>query len=249
VTLKVCRKCNTAKPSTTDFFYKQQSSKDGLFPNCKRCESNRDKARRKSSVPKYNQNLFKVCSICKISKEITKKNFAVCTTGTFGVHSQCKKCSNEDLKSRRDANRRKERPIRNFVNIKKCGKCKEIFLTAAFCYDRNTKDGFMSICLPCVVIRPNSRRKIGDPIDSAGFLIKLEQFEYKCAYCKINPFEHIDHFYPLKPRKGERAGDSHIENLFPSCAKCNHNKSNKDPHEWLAERFPLWADVSIKVAY
>ena len=92
-------------------------------------------------------------------------------------------------------------------------------------------------------MKSNSRRRCGDPIDFIEFNKKIEVYSNKCAYCKINPFEHIDHFYPLNPRDGERVGTNAIENLFPSCAKCNHDKHNRDPYEWLAERFPMWVSV------
>ena len=56
----------------------------------------------------------------------------------------------------------------------------------------------------------------------------------KCAYCLIGDFEEIEHFVPKK-----RGGTDDIENLFPSCIKCNRGaggKHAKDPWAWLSRK-------------
>jgi 5-methylcytosine-specific restriction endonuclease McrA len=49
-----------------------------------------------------------------------------------------------------------------------------------------------------------------------------------CVYCPDGEFEHIDHVIPLI-----RGGAHSIENLVPSCARCNGSKGAKLLEEWL----------------
>lgn len=246
--LKTCTKCNVPKPATEDFFNKRPESKDGLRSQCKTCRGKvmRAYTTKVSISPKYDEGLFKICSKCKISKEVNKLNFDACVIGVFGVHSWCRDCCRINNQRLDQRNRLNETPVRNFVNIKKCSQCKEIFPTAAFGYNKTMHDGFYAICTFCVRNRNNSRRKCGDSIDVNAFNEKIILYNNKCAYCKMNPFEHIDHFYPLNPKEGNVAGTHNIENLFPACAECNMSKSNKDPDEWLIEKsyviivYSLW---------
>jgi 5-methylcytosine-specific restriction endonuclease McrA len=60
----------------------------------------------------------------------------------------------------------------------------------------------------------------------------------KCAACKIalessgrNKY-HVDHIYPLKPRRGRIAGTNHPSNLQLLCMPCNRSKGNLHPDEW-----------------
>lgn len=58
---------------------------------------------------------------------------------------------------------------------------------------------------------------------------------YGCAFCG-GPFEEIEHVVPIC-----RGGEHSIANLVPSCVDCNRGvggKGQRDPWEWLAERFP-----------
>lgn len=54
-----------------------------------------------------------------------------------------------------------------------------------------------------------------------------------CAYCKTEPFEHIDHVVPLA-----RGGRHAIGNLLPACQTCNLTKGAKTLSEWRL-RAPL----------
>lgn len=60
-----------------------------------------------------------------------------------------------------------------------------------------------------------------------------------CEYCHneidltMKRAVHLDHFYPVKPRKDAVAGKTEIANMRIVCSSCNHSKSNKDPYVWL----------------
>jgi 5-methylcytosine-specific restriction endonuclease McrA len=54
-----------------------------------------------------------------------------------------------------------------------------------------------------------------------------------CTYCG-GVFEALtlDHFVPLA-----KGGGGVAENLFPCCKGCNSSKRDKDPADWIVEKF------------
>ncbi|UXS01649.1 HNH endonuclease [Agrobacterium tumefaciens] len=54
-----------------------------------------------------------------------------------------------------------------------------------------------------------------------------------CYYCGVNFGEkyHIDHAIP-----SSRGGSNRLENLVPSCAQCNSEKSDKTIDEWRYQK-------------
>lgn len=71
-----------------------------------------------------------------------------------------------------------------------------------------------------------------------GYEVKeylLEKWGRKCAYCCREgvPLE-VEHIVPRNPKHGPK-GTNRISNLTLSCEKCNDDKGNKQPEEWLEE--------------
>src|SRR5579859_770027 len=58
------------------------------------------------------------------------------------------------------------------------------------------------------------------------WLLTLEHFEGKCAYCQKRPGVIIEHFVPL-----ERGAGTEIGNCVPSCYACNSKKKGYSPDE------------------
>ena len=87
-------------------------------------------------------------------------------------------------------------------------------------------------------------------IDSKGVmeqkkLIKISQkTNGRCFYCNRDG-EHIDHFVSKKKwiewDLTKRLGSvNNVTNLFLSCAKCNHSKSDKCPEDFIGNSFKCW---------
>jgi 5-methylcytosine-specific restriction endonuclease McrA len=57
----------------------------------------------------------------------------------------------------------------------------------------------------------------------------LEEFDYKCAYCKERT-NHLspDHVIPLS-----RGGENTLNNILPACTTCNTSKNKKLLEEWI----------------
>jgi hypothetical protein len=52
----------------------------------------------------------------------------------------------------------------------------------------------------------------------------------------------MDHFVPVS-----RGGKTEVGNLIPCCKSCNSKKNNRDPGEWITERWGNEAYQSILV--
>lgn len=57
----------------------------------------------------------------------------------------------------------------------------------------------------------------------------LERDGFRCVYCgdKGGPFE-ADHVFPRS-----RGGDDSLSNLVCACRRCNQQKRDKTPEEWM----------------
>lgn len=55
----------------------------------------------------------------------------------------------------------------------------------------------------------------------------LKEFDYKCAYCGEEDDLEKEHFIPVS-----KDGSYTIDNIIPSCKRCNRSKYNRDFFEW-----------------
>lgn len=71
-----------------------------------------------------------------------------------------------------------------------------------------------------------------------GYEVKeylLEKWGRRCAYCGAeNVPLHVEHVVPRNPRRGPK-GTDRVSNLTLACKKCNDDKGNRQPGEWLEE--------------
>lgn len=74
----------------------------------------------------------------------------------------------------------------------------------------------------------NARSK--DFISGYDVLRVLDMYQFKCVYCASGisySLWHLDHFTPIS-----RGGLNKIENLVPTCHRCNTMKNDLDGHEF-----------------
>ncbi len=69
----------------------------------------------------------------------------------------------------------------------------------------------------------------------------INYFNGVCAYCGCSArlFDrssvlHLDHYIPLTT---QNCPGTITENIVPACQTCNQSKTNKDPEQWLIQRF------------
>lgn len=69
-------------------------------------------------------------------------------------------------------------------------------------------------------------------LTTVEWLSILEEYNHACVYCG-NPWQEMDHLYPLSPKQGVRMGKHTADNVVPACQPCNRRKSNNDPVEFI----------------
>jgi 5-methylcytosine-specific restriction endonuclease McrA len=73
------------------------------------------------------------------------------------------------------------------------------------------------------------RRTRYNTLTATEWKSRLEEFNYKCAYCLqgVNNLE-MEHMVPVT-----EGGKTEMNNIVPSCPTCNRKKSNKNLLEWV----------------
>src|SRR5438105_4607941 len=62
------------------------------------------------------------------------------------------------------------------------------------------------------------------------WIVTLNHFEWKCAYCLSAPYKGFDHFIPFNIRNSPLntiAKGTSVDNCVPCCRSCNSRKSDK----------------------
>lgn len=68
-------------------------------------------------------------------------------------------------------------------------------------------------------------------VSGADIARLVSRYGNECAYCRVAPYEHLDHVIPLA-----RGGQHRIGNLLPACEACNLSKAAKLVSEWRLAR-------------
>jgi len=86
-------------------------------------------------------------------------------------------------------------------------------------------NAFINGIVPCIV--PTE-----DEIKEVLSILDMNASNVCCSYCG-DKFTEWDHFRPLIERKRATGYISEINNLVPSCGKCNQSKGNSNWKEWM----------------
>lgn len=78
-----------------------------------------------------------------------------------------------------------------------------------------------------LVIMPTEKE-----VKEALSVLEMDKDNFQCAYCGATASE-WDHLRPLVLDKKPTGYISEIQNLVPSCGKCNQSKGNKDWDIWM----------------
>ena len=104
---------------------------------------------------------------------------------------------------------------------------------------------FVNAILPTIIPTENEVR---DALDILG----MTRENFQCAYCGDTASE-WDHLNPLVVDKKPTGFITEINNLVPSCGKCNQSKGNKDWKVWIQSSAKLSPqtrgikDLSIRI--
>lgn len=176
----------------------------------------------------------RICTKCGKELPATNEYFGKAKLGKYGLKSQCKECHNALGREYKEKHREAEmiygrkRRKENRENILKYqkeyrDKNKEKISAHKKEYNKNnTEKGRMY----AQQRRARKRNLPNTLTDEQWNKVKLK-FDNKCAYCGQELFLEQEHFIPIS-----KGGDYTINNIIPSCRKCNRSKFNKSFFEW-----------------
>ncbi len=76
-----------------------------------------------------------------------------------------------------------------------------------------------------------------DDVKEALNVLKISKTDFQCVYCGDGATE-WDHLRPLVKEQKPTGYISEIQNLVPSCGKCNQSKGNKNWFDWILSDAP-----------
>ena len=230
---KRCTKCGAEHPATTEYFHKRTSKRDGLDTQCKVCVGIREKKR-------YERNPEQKR---KYQRDIRAKY----------IDRYRERERNHTETHREEARERtrqwvKENPERKRENDRQ-------YYQNVLRYDRDKRRDELRAWRQANPDKAHAQlarrraRKRGLPATFTpdDWQRALDYFNGCCAICGRAPsFWHIlaqEHWIPITDKRPDNPGTV-ATNMIPMCHSmkdgeggCNNSKSNKDPIEWLIEKF------------
>jgi len=102
--MKICTKCKSEFPATTEYWFKGKNCKDGLRSICKRCHIERNQKYRKNNQKEYEPHpeILKVCGVCGNKFPATTTYWFKSVYGKYGLRSICKSCFQAESKKNKD---------------------------------------------------------------------------------------------------------------------------------------------------
>lgn len=250
---KQCPRCKQYFPATTEYFWKDKYTKDGLFSRCKSC-----------GHKKIAREVFpegqKRCIRCKLMLPDTKEYFGE-------GHNICRQCVN---KRARELHAIRNPQTQLPEGMKKCSKCDQVMPATLEYFSKNKRctNGLDSWCKQCRadyaregfhrkhkqniirmrqyyrdhpdLFREKAHRRRARILQAGGTFSKSDvrlQFRSqngKCWHCgkKLKRKYHVDHLIPLV-----RGGSNSASNIVITCEFCNLSKGDKLPQEWNGRLF------------
>lgn len=144
------------------------------------------------------------------------------------------KCSTEKKKQDRINRERKESKKRKSI-VRQCQHCKADFYSHArnkvyctkncsvYAYKKRHKDKIANN----VQRRRNKAKGLEHSLTDIQWDFIIREFSGGCAYCGEKSDLERDHFIPIS-----KSGEFTINNIIPSCKKCNISKRDYDFFEW-----------------
>lgn len=188
----------------------------------------------------------KICNGCKIVKPLGE--FHACKGGKYGTTTKCKVCrkaiwlaNSENNKAYRKVyyqeNRerfatyykpRPPRPKKVNKGVYKPDPQRRREITKKY------RLANLETVRACEIARDARRRAAEGSFTGKEWRAKLKLYKGYCHWChkKIKGTPHADHVIALS-----KGGTNYIDNVVPSCAKCNLAKSAKSPLEFAGRLF------------
>jgi hypothetical protein len=177
---KVCSTCHVEK--STEYFYKDENSKDGFQYYCKECAGISQRARQKNNKAREIITIpeFKTCPNCCLEKP--GSDFRKYNGNKDGLQGHCKECNTKANKSLHEKNKARENIV--IPEFKTCPECGISKPSSFFIKSARSKDGLNCCCKQCAAIRG---RKYLYGVTEEWVVATLEAQGGACAICKFIP--------------------------------------------------------------
>lgn len=224
---KICTKCGSEIEATSEYFYRDKQTRDGLSPQCKECRDAEirviypyGEAKRKEYREKNKKRL----------REYAKKY---------------REENKEKIRAYYIENRDKHKAAKAIYYQNNKDKYRE-YSKKYYATDKGKR--LRKICLHR---RRAKQKELLYDFEPRQWESAKKYFNYRCAYCGKSEEEHFkqfgeslhqEHFIPVA-----KGGNHTKDNIIPACRNCNGGKRDKDFFEWYPEQEFYNKDMEKKV--
>jgi hypothetical protein len=212
IPMKQCTKCKRHLPTSPEFFYRRRISKDGFAYRCRECAKAESKF----------QRVKHATHITEYRKQYYANNKAV-------LREKRRLADMQDGGEKRRAQNRKSR-------MKHLDAYRES--------ERRSRLKYPDTGRACTLRKRARRKELPATLTKNEWVYALEYFNNCCAACgrQLNDLfnqraAHADHWIPLNSPDCPGTVATNIVPLCGGIDGCNQTKSDKDPAQWLNERF------------
>lgn len=223
---KACIKCGIEKPYTEEWFIRK-SGRSRPSSICKECERKRLREYKRSNKElmrkqrkKYREN--NKDRIKEKSREYVRKNKDRLTEYAKCYRENRKEKRSETMYKYIESNKEKILAYKKLYRIKNRDKIREYDQTK-----RSTPEGRMQR-IKNQQARLARKRVLQNDFDLNHWGSCKSFFNHQCAYCGTSDVKlQQEHFIPLS-----KGGEYTVNNIVPSCRRCNNSKHAKDFFKW-----------------
>lgn len=221
IAIKACTTCKEEKSATSEYFYRDKSRKDGLFPTCKKCKKEYDKKHYQENkehyAEYYEENKEEISERKRKHRQENKEKYREYDREHY---QENKKYYSEYGEKRYQENREYYR--------KYYQENKEKIIE----YDRNYRLENPEVSRMIEQRRRARMAELPHTLTVEEWEEALEYFDYSCAYCGVSEeILHQEHVIPVVKGGGYTA-----DNIIPACKSCNSSKHARDMEEWYSEQ-------------
>ena len=222
--MKVCTKCKTAKPATTEYFCFSSYQKSGLSPRCKEC----DKQYREKNIDRAKAYNAKYINENRDDFLAAKKKYYYANREKTRMSSKKWREDNKEKIARSKkqyANDHKDELNEYHKNYAIQNRSKIRAIKSK--WKKNNKEAV----LLNTQTRLAKKRSLLATLTTEQWETINTVFDRKCAYCGKERELEQDHFIALS-----NGGEYTHNNIIPSCKSCNSSKNNGDFFEWYPKQ-------------
>ena len=248
--MKKCSKCGIEKPETSEYFPKHPRGKNGLNACCKVCRAEYTKLYRESNKEthaarckiwhKNNVDREKIYrkAYMEAHKEESKRNHRLyyeANKESEMAYAKQWRLSNPEYRGQyREANIEAEKAYgKQWAKDnpdKKTRQCKKWRAKNLEYFSQWRKNN------PDKIVAKQQRRRarqksLPATLTADQWQLAKNAFDNKCCYCGKEAKLHQEHFIALS-----KGGEYTINNIVPSCQRCNFSKHAKDFFKWYPKQ-------------